>query len=186
IVGTLASRGQRAIAKLSGTSTTCRFGSANRCSVLLIDDLDTLPSLLGCKQRFKTRRKSQLPSVLLPQGVSRRLRQIVKIDPHVASRRTGKIFPPDLLVFLRQLGPDTVWIERQRICPLDLCSFWIDLKTSFLADREPSLPLLICHDRSHLLSPFCSWFRLLPLMRTLAMPCADVTGAPFWRICRAA
>src|SRR5262249_10545576 len=119
-------------------------------------------------------------------GVSRRLRQIVKIDPHVASRRTGKIFPPDLLVFLRQLGPDTVWIERQRICPLDLCSFWIDLKTSFLADREPSLPLLICHDRSHLLSPFCSWFRLLPLMRTLAMPCADVTGAPFWRICRAA
>ena len=54
IVGTSASRGQRAIAKRCGTSTTCRFGSADRCSVLLIDDLDTLPS------QFRSRNSAPL------------------------------------------------------------------------------------------------------------------------------
>src|SRR5262249_38080335 len=42
-------------------------------------------------------------------------------------------------------GVDTVWIERQSISPIDLGSLWIDLKTSFLADREPSFPLVVCH-----------------------------------------
>src|SRR5262249_33403559 len=123
--------------------------------------LRSLVLLFGCKQRFKARRKSQLRSVLLPQGVSRRLRQIAKPDPYIASGRTGEIFPPDLLQLLREVWIDAIGVECLRICPLDLCSFWIDPKTGFLADREPSLPLLICHDRSHLLSPFCSSFRLL-------------------------
>ena len=36
IVATSASRGQRAMAKVSGTSIRCRFVSTNLCSVLLI------------------------------------------------------------------------------------------------------------------------------------------------------
>src|SRR5215469_486908 len=35
IVATSASRGQRAMAKVSGTSTRCRFVSANSCSVFI-------------------------------------------------------------------------------------------------------------------------------------------------------
>src|SRR5262249_51995332 len=90
------------------------------------------------------------------QGVSGRLGQIVKADPHVASRRTGKIFPPDLVTFLRQVGVDAVWIERLSVFPNDLGGFWINLKTSFLADRAPSFPLLVCHHRFHLLSLRCA------------------------------
>jgi hypothetical protein len=42
------------------------------------------------------------------------------------------------LTFLRQVGVDAVWIVCLSVYPIDLGGFWIDLKTSFLADREPS------------------------------------------------
>jgi hypothetical protein len=107
--------------------------------------------------------------MLLPQGVSRRLGQIAKIDPLVATWRTGKIFPPDLLAFLRQLGVDAVWVECVRIYPLDLGSFWIDLKTGFLTSREPNFPLVVCHNGSHLL------FGLL-LISSIAPQSVPLTG----------
>src|SRR5262249_38300456 len=87
-----------------------------------------------------------------------RVGEVAKVDPHVASGRTGKIFPPDLLVLLREVRVDAVGVECERVLPRNLSSFWINLKTRFLAQREPNFPLLVCH---HVLtfSLLCSCFR---------------------------
>src|SRR5262245_5335600 len=61
------------------------------------------------------------------------------MDPHVVSRRTGKICPPDTSAFFREVGVDSVGVERVCVIPINLRSFWINQQGSFLADREPLL-----------------------------------------------
>jgi hypothetical protein len=53
-------------------------------------------------------------SVLLVQSVPRDVRQIAEPDPDVTPGRTGEVLPPDLLVFLRQVGIDAVRVECLR------------------------------------------------------------------------
>jgi hypothetical protein len=88
--------------------------------------------------------------VLLPKGFAGRVRQIAKPHPYVASRRTGEVFAPDLLVLRRELRVDAVRVECLRICPLNFSSLWIDLEPSFLADCGPTFPLLVDADLDRL------------------------------------
>ena len=75
----------------------------------------------------------------VPQRIAGRSWQIVKGDPHLALRVPGEVFPPDLPVFLRKRGTNAVRVECQSISPKDLSSPRIDLKPSFLSDRQPIL-----------------------------------------------
>src|SRR5262249_44287612 len=77
--------------------------------------------------------KRQLCFVLLPQGFPDLLGQIVKTDPHVASGRTGKVFSPNLPVFLREIGIVAVGVECLRIDPLNIGSLRVDVKPNCFA-----------------------------------------------------
>src|SRR6516165_2495681 len=56
-------------------------------------------------------RKGQLSPTPFPQGVSGRVGQVVKMDPHVAAGRAGKINSIDLLPEPWQVGIDAVRVE---------------------------------------------------------------------------
>ena len=53
------------------------------------------------KQLFESRRKCQLRFVAFPKHVAGLLREIMKVDPYVASGGSGEVFPSNLPAFLR-------------------------------------------------------------------------------------
>ena len=71
--------------------------------------------------------------MLFPQGIPSGVGQVVKADPHIAAGGTGEVFPPYLLVFLREVEAVAVGVECLRIGPLNLGSLWIDLEPNSLA-----------------------------------------------------
>lgn len=52
---------------------------------------------LSAEHFFESCRGRQLFLAFFPQGVSGRFRKVTKPHPHIASRCTGEVFPPDLL-----------------------------------------------------------------------------------------
>src|SRR5262249_43374783 len=80
----------------------------------------------------------------VPQFVYDILWEITETYPHVASRRTSKVFPPDLLAFLRKLF-DAVGIECLCIHPHDLGCGGIDVTSPFLPDSAKLFDFIFSH-----------------------------------------
>ena len=75
-----------------------------------------------------------------PKRVAGLLRQIMKVDPYVASGGSGEVFPSNALAFFRKIWINTVGVEHLRVSPIHLGGLWIDLESCFLAYCEPFFP----------------------------------------------
>ena len=125
------------------------FPHALACHWLLLYAVPTSPcSSSGAGSRFVSERhsivrrlrreilqstwKRQLP---FPKRLTGCLGQVTKADPDVASWRTGKIFPSEvLLAFLRKVSVNPVRIEGLRINPHNLSGLRINREPGLLAD----------------------------------------------------
>ena len=79
----------------------------------------------------------------LPNGISCCLGQVSPPHPDVALWRTGEIFTPDLIEFLRKVRIYAIRIERLHVLPDDNRGCRVDVLTRLFADRQPFLNVRI-------------------------------------------